>query len=89
MKKYYAYYQKDFGAEAFEIRDEEDNIIVIVAPNYEEAKRAFDNVIDNQLDAGWEHSEEEREEAHDFIISEFKDAMYECAYCKDYNYDDV
>lgn len=86
MTKFYAYNQEGFGCEAFPIKEYDETILVIAAPDEETAREAFNRVVEDQIRAiGKEPSESD----FDFIVDDFDDEMYEERFYTVYNFDDV
>lgn len=81
MMKFYAY-----NPENFEIRDHEENVIVIVAPDEDDARAAFIRIVDEQIRA---IGNEPEENDFDFIVADFPEKLRETGYYKDYDYDEV
>lgn len=86
LNKYYAYYQENYGDEKFETRDEEENVIVILAANEDEARAAFTRIVDEQIRT---IGNEPEENDFNFIVAEFPAVFLETKYCKDYMFDEV
>lgn len=90
MKKYVAYYQESYGAEEFFIRNEEEKVIVVSAPDEETAEEAFKRAEMNVAENGYGDIEKTEEGfEHLFVIEYTEDTFYDEPATAEYNYNEI